>query len=85
MLSSYRLYRGNAMRELSIFVDEAGQRDMSDGYYLLTLVLHDQSAPIGEHIEEYEGQLRAGGLPTSRSTWFACSTATGTTTGLTPT
>ena len=54
MLSSYRLYRGNAMRELSIFVDEAGQQDMSDGYYLLTLVLHDQSAPIGEHIEEYE-------------------------------
>ena len=40
MLSSYRLYRGNAMRELSIFVDEAGQQDMSDGYYLLTLVAH---------------------------------------------
>lgn len=50
------------MRELSIFADEAGQQDMSDGYYLLTLVVHDQSAPIGPHIEEYERQLRAGGL-----------------------
>lgn len=51
------------MRELSIFVDEAGQQDMSDGYYLLTLVVHDQSVPIVEHVEEYERQLRAGGLP----------------------
>lgn len=34
------------MRELSIFVDEAGQQDMSDGYYFLTLVAHDQSVPI---------------------------------------
>lgn len=51
------------MRELSIFADEAGQQDMSDGYYLLTLVVHDQSEPIGEHIDEYERQLRAGGLP----------------------
>lgn len=37
---------GDAMRELSIFVDEAGQQDTSDGYYLLTLVAHDQSVPI---------------------------------------
>ena len=51
------------MRELSIFADEAGQQDMSDGYYLLTLVVHDQSDPIGLHIEEYERQLRVGGLP----------------------
>ncbi len=34
------------MRELSIFVDEAGQQDTSDAYYLLTLVAHDQSVPI---------------------------------------
>jgi len=51
------------MRELSIFADEAGQQDMSDGYYLLTLVVHDQSEAIGAHIEEYERQLRVGGLP----------------------
>ena len=30
------------MRELSIFVDEAGQQDTSDAYYLLTLVAHDR-------------------------------------------
>ena len=73
------------MRELSIFVDEAGQQDMSDGYYLLTLVVHDQSVPIVEHVEEYERQLRGRASPTSRSTWSACSMATGTTTGWIPT
>lgn len=51
------------MRELSIFADEAGQQDMSDGFYLLTLVVHDQSEGIDAHIEEYERQLRVGGLP----------------------
>lgn len=51
------------MRELSIFCDEAGQQDMSDGYYLLTLVMHDQAEKIQEHITEYERQLRIGELP----------------------
>ncbi len=51
------------MQELSIFVDEAGQQDMSSGYYLLTVVVHDQSEPIGGHIDEYERQLRVGNLP----------------------
>lgn len=51
------------MRELSIFADEAGQQDMSDGYYLLTLVVHDQSVAIDAHIKEYERQLRVGNLP----------------------
>lgn len=73
------------MRELSTFVDEAGQQDMSDGYYLLSLVVHDQSVTIVEHVEEYERQLRAGGPPTSRFTWSACSMATETTTGWIPT
>ena len=40
------------MRGLSIFCDEAGQQDMSDGYYLLTLVMHDQAEKIQEHITE---------------------------------
>ena len=57
------------MRGLSIFEDEAGQQDMSDGYYLLTLVVHDQSERIGAHIEEYERQLRAGGLPDIPRAW----------------
>ena len=32
-------------------------------YDLLTLVVHDQSESIGEHIDEYERQLSVGGLP----------------------
>ena len=34
------------MRELSIFVDEAGQQDMSEGHYLLMLVVHSQSVYV---------------------------------------
>lgn len=51
------------MRELSVFCDEAGEQDMSDGYYLLTLIEHDQSLPIELSIAEYEARLRADGLP----------------------
>ena len=50
------------MRELSIFADEAGLQDMSEGYYLLTLVMHDQSEHIDNHTAEYERQLPVGGL-----------------------
>lgn len=34
------------MRELSIFVDESGSDGLSDRYYLLTVVMHDQSDSI---------------------------------------
>ena len=47
---------------LSVFFDEAGQQDMSEGYYLLTLVLHDQSTSLIPYIEDYEESLSIGGL-----------------------
>ena len=37
-----------AMRELSIFVDESGDRGGKARYYLLTLVFHDQADSIAE-------------------------------------
>ena len=51
------------MRELSIFVDESGSDGLSDRYYLLTVVMHDQSDSIANSIEAYEDALRAKGLP----------------------
>lgn len=51
------------MRELSIFVDESGSDGLSDRYYLLTVVMHDQSDSIADSIEAYESALRAKGLP----------------------
>lgn len=51
------------MRELSIFVDESGSDGLSNRYYLLTVVMHDQSGSIAESIKAYEGALRAKGLP----------------------
>ena len=38
------------MRELSIFVDESGSDGLSDRYYLLTVVMHDQSDSIADSI-----------------------------------
>ena len=50
------------MRQVSIFCDEAGEQGMTDGYCLLTLIVHDQSLPMSGEVEEYETQLRLGKL-----------------------
>jgi hypothetical protein len=63
MLSSYRLWGGFALALLSVFCDEAGQQDMSAGYYLLTLVLHDQSTSLGPFVSDYESHVAQNGLP----------------------
>jgi len=51
---------------ISAFFDESGheKRPRSDmKYYLLTLVLHDQSRPIIDKISSYEADLAASSLP----------------------
>ena len=40
------LTRSAMMRELSIFVDESGDRNANSRYYLLTLVFHEQAEDI---------------------------------------
>ena len=45
------------MRELSIFVDESGDKTDHSKYFLLTLVTHDQNDSIGEKISHYERTL----------------------------
>ena len=51
------------MPVLSVFCDESGQQDMSEGDYLLTLVLHDQSVAFDEYVADYEAHLAGSGLP----------------------
>lgn len=50
------------MRELSVFVDESGNLGDDAKYYLLALVLHDQSQDVFEHIGRYESTLAQRGL-----------------------
>ncbi len=51
------------MLEASLFVDESGENGTQSKYYLLTLVLHEQSDTIFQIIDIYENDLRAKGLP----------------------
>ena len=50
-------------RDLSIFVDESGDRGGKARYYLLTLVIHDQSESIVNKIARYEQSLLDSNLP----------------------
>lgn len=50
-------------KELSIFVDESGDRSGKARYYLLTLVFHDQADSIAEAVTGYEAKLARADLP----------------------
>lgn len=50
------------MRELSIFIDESGSDNLRANHYLLTLVFHEQSDPLGSSIRIYENSLKDRGL-----------------------
>lgn len=50
-------------KELSIFVDESGDRGGKARYYLITLVFHDQSDDITGEINRYKMRLAENGLP----------------------
>lgn len=50
------------MRELSLFIDESGSDGLSDNYYLLTLVLHDQDDGLDSSILAYERALADKGV-----------------------
>ena len=51
------------MRLLSCFADETGQQDMGAGYYMLTLVFHDQADGLAPFIGAYDARLSLEGLP----------------------
>ena len=55
-----------ALRELSIFIDESGDfgpAQEHSPFYILGIVLHDQSDDITTNLDKIHGALRARGLP----------------------
>ncbi|WP_165048998.1 MULTISPECIES: DUF3800 domain-containing protein [unclassified Adlercreutzia] len=51
------------MREVSVFVDESGDFGETSRFYLITLVVHDQSIDIIKSISRYEASLQSRNLP----------------------
>lgn len=54
------------MTELSVFVDESGdfgEYSAHSPYYIITLVMHDQSSRIEEELKNLEGSLSVLGYP----------------------
>ena len=43
---------GVELRELSLFIDESGSDGLKEKYYLLTLVLHEQSVDISGYVSK---------------------------------
>lgn len=62
-LSPGILFRGVQVSELSIFVDESGDKTEHNRYFLLTLVTHDQAEAISEKVVHYERALSDCDLP----------------------
>lgn len=48
---------------LNLHIDESGGQDLSEGLYLVAVVLHEHSADVSAPIGEYERKLTAAGLP----------------------
>lgn len=56
------------MNELSIFIDESGDFGRhSSGYYIVSLVFHEQRHPIALQVERLEESLRNLGLDTAHA------------------
>lgn len=51
------------MKELSVFVDESGDKSLHARYFLVTVVIHDQASKITEKINAYEQSLATADLP----------------------
>lgn len=48
---------------LNLHIDETGNQDLSEGRYLVAVVLHDHSADIEDAIARYRSRLSGAGLP----------------------
>lgn len=47
---------------LNLHIDETGNQDLSEGLYMVAIVLHEHSADISGQIREYEERLSVAGL-----------------------
>lgn len=48
---------------LNLHIDESGSQDLSEGRYLVAVVLHNHAEGVEEAIGRYEARLAAAGLP----------------------
>ena len=48
---------------LNLHIDESGSQDLSEGRYIVAVVLHEHSDDIGAAIARYEERLSSAGLP----------------------
>ena len=48
---------------LNLHIDESGNQDLSEGRYIVAVVLHDHSSDIATPINRYEERLAAADLP----------------------
>ncbi len=51
------------MSDISLFLDESGSDNLRDTYYILALVVHEQSDALGDDIARYQASLAQKGLP----------------------
>lgn len=49
-------------KRLNLHIDETGTQDLSEGLYLVAVVLHDHSEDVMTPIEDYEDYLAVAGL-----------------------
>jgi hypothetical protein len=54
---------GAAVGRLNLHIDESGNQDLSEGLYLVTVVMHDHGEDIETPIERYVERLAVAGLP----------------------
>lgn len=52
-----------AAKRLNLHIDESGNQDLSEGRYLVAVVLHDHSDDVEETIGRYGARLAEAGLP----------------------
>lgn len=50
-------------KRLNLHIDESGNQDLSEGRYLVAVVLHNHSESIDEAVRRYETRLAEAGLP----------------------
>jgi len=55
------------MSVLSVFIDESGEVSVPTGYYVLTLVFHDQDQDISSQLKKIDEALRLASLPNERA------------------
>lgn len=58
----FHMNESRMSKRLNLHIDETGNQDLSEGRYLVAVVLHEHDARIGDIIARYESRLTEAGL-----------------------